>query len=448
MIVIDPAKGGSETGASANGIVEKDYTLLISEYIYDRLKQLGADVKIIREEDIYISEPDRANKIKNAYGNNSKVVALSNRLSSRSNEGAEVIYALRNKDTLAESISEELIEAGQTVDKWYQRRSESDTSKDYDDLQKDTGNIETIIVDYGNISNNNDANRIKNNYEKYAEAVVKALANYKGIPYYTPGGIAENYIVKKGDSLYKIANKYGITVSELKNANNLSSNLLNIGDILKIPSKTVDEGSTISEETYVVQKGDSLYSIAKKFNTTVDNLKKLNNLNSTSISIGQVLVVGEIPIESDSNENIYIVVKGDSLYSIANKFNTTVNEIKSLNNLSSNLLSIGQKLKVPRVGSKNVYTVQKGDSLYVIANKFNTTVDNIKSLNNLTSNLLSVGQTLMIPTDNNQNIYIVQRGDSLYSIANKFNVAVNEIKSLNNLSSNLLSIGQELKIPN
>lgn len=449
MIVIDPARGGTDSGSIANGITEKEYTLLISEYIYDRLKDLGADVKIIREDDSYISDSDRATKIKNAYGNNSKVVALSNRLTSRSGEGAEIIYALRNKDTLAESIAEELTSAGQLVDKWYQRRSEIDTSKDYNDIQKDTGVIETIIVDYGNINNINDANKIKNNWKEYAEAVVKSLANYQGIPYYTPEGVAETYIVKKGDSLYKIAAKYGVTVNELKKINNLSSNLLNIGQVLKIPGKTIDEGSTPSGETYVVQKGDSLYSIAKKFDTTVDSLKKLNNLNSTLIDIGQILVISKGSESTETPKNTYTVQRGDSLYQIANKFNTTVNEIKALNGLTSNLLSIGQILKIPSSSmNENIYVVQRGDSLYSIANKFNTTVNEIKSLNNLTTNLLNIGQTLKIPlSSNSQNVYIVQSGDSLYSIANKFNTTVNEIKSLNNLTNNLLSIGQQLIIP-
>ena len=75
MIVIDPSKGGTDSGNVGNGLVEKDYTLLISEYIYDRLKNLGADVKIIRETDEYISDDDRVQRIKNAYGDNSKVVA-------------------------------------------------------------------------------------------------------------------------------------------------------------------------------------------------------------------------------------------------------------------------------------------------------------------------------------------------------------------------------------
>ncbi len=392
MIVIDPSKGGRESGVTSNGIVEKDYNLLISEYIFNRLKSLGADVKIIRTTDEYISEDDRANKILNAYGNNSKVVALSNMLGN-TGSGAEIIYALRNNSNLASSLAENLDDAGLTVSKYYQRRSENDTSKDYYNIQKDTGLIETIIVNYGNINNINEATNIKNEWEDYAEAVVKSLANYTNVPYYKEGESQEIYTVKKGDSLWKIANKYNTTVEKLKSANNLKTNTLSVGQKLVIPSISV---SPEVSDTYIVQKGDSLWSIANKFNMTVSELKNLNNLTNNLLSIGQVLKIKD---SSNNGKTTYTVQKGDSLWVIANKYGITTEELKSYNNLTSNLLSIGQVLKIPqgKTSTENIYTVKKGDSLWTIANRYNTTVEKIKVLNNLTSNLLSIGQQLKIP---------------------------------------------------
>lgn len=392
MIVIDPSKGGRESGVTGNGIVEKDYNLLISEYIFNRLKSLGADVKIIRTTDEYISEDDRANKILNAYGNNSKVVALSNMLGN-TGSGAEIIYALRNNSNLASSLAENLDDAGLTVSKYYQRRSENDTSKDYYNIQKDTGLIETIIVNYGNINNINEATNIKNEWEDYAEAVVKSLANYTNVPYYKEGELQEIYTVKKGDSLWKIANKYNTTVEKLKSANNLKTNTLSVGQKLVIPSISV---SPEVSDTYIVQKGDSLWSIANKFNMTVSELKNLNNLTNNLLSIGQVLKIKD---SYSNGETTYTVQKGDSLWVIANKYGITTEELKSYNNLKSNLLSIGQVLKIPqgKTSTENIYTVKKGDSLWTIANRYNTTVEKIKVLNNLTSNLLSIGQQLKIP---------------------------------------------------
>ena len=392
MIVIDPSKGGRESGVTGNGIVEKDYNLLISEYIFNRLKSLGADVKIIRTTDEYISEDDRANKILNAYGNNSKVVALSN-MFGNTGSGAEIIYALRNNSNLASSLAENLDDAGLTVSKYYQRRSENDTSKDYYNIQKDTGLIETIVVNYGNINNINEATNIKNEWEDYAEAVVKSLANYTNVPYYKEGESQEIYTVKKGDSLWKIANKYNTTVEKLKSANNLKTNTLSVGQKLVIPSISV---SPEVSDTYIVQKGDSLWSIANKFNMTVSELKNLNNLTNNLLSIGQVLKIKD---SSNNGKTTYTVQKGDSLWVIANKYGITIEELKSYNNLTSNLLSIGQVLKIPqgKTSTENIYTVKKGDSLWTIANRYNTTVEKIKVLNNLTSNLLSIGQQLKIP---------------------------------------------------
>lgn len=392
MIVIDPSKGGRESGVTGNGIVEKDYNLLISEYIFNRLKSLGADVKIIRTTDEYISEDDRANKILNAYGNNSKVVALSNMLGN-TGSGAEIIYALRNNSNLASALAENLDDAGLTVSKYYQRRSENDTSKDYYNIQKDTGLIETIVVNYGNINNINEATNIKNEWEDYAEAVVKSLANYTNVPYYKEGESQEIYTVKKGDSLWKIANKYNTTVEKLKSANNLKTNTLSVGQKLVIPSISV---SPEVSDTYIVQKGDSLWSIANKFNMTVSELKNLNNLTNNLLSIGQVLKIKD---SSNNGKTTYTVQKGDSLWVIANKYGITTEELKSYNNLKSNLLSIGQVLKIPqgKTSTENIYTVKKGDSLWTIANRYNTTVEKIKVLNNLTSNLLSIGQHLKIP---------------------------------------------------
>lgn len=391
MIVIDPSKGGRESGVTGNGIVEKDYNLLISEYIFNRLKSLGADVKIIRTTDEYISEDDRANKILNAYGNNSKVVALSNMLGN-TGSGAEIIYALRNNSNLASALAENLDNAGLTVSKYYQRRSENDTSKDYYNIQKDTGLIETIVVNYGNINNINEATNIKNEWEDYAEAVVKSLANYTNVPYYKEGESQEIYTVKKGDSLWKIANKHNTTVEKLKSANNLKTNTLSVGQKLLIPSISV---SPEVSDTYIVQKGDSLWSIANKFNMTVSELKNLNNLTNNLLSIGQVLKIKD---SSSNGETTYTVQKGDSLWVIANKYGITTEELKSYNNLTSNLLSIGQVLKIPqeKTSTENIYTVKKGDSLWTIANRYNTTVEKIKVLNNLTSNLLSIGQQLKI----------------------------------------------------
>lgn len=446
-VIIDPGHGGTDSGATGNNLLEKDYNLLISKYMYDRFKELGVPVAITRESDTTLSPTDRVNTILNKFGNSSDVILISNHVNSGGGEGAEVIYALRNRDTLARRILENIGAAGQETRKYYQRRLPSDTSKDYYFIHRNTGNLEPLIVEYGFIDNTKDVEFLKENYKELAEAVISAVANYIGVPYTPPEGITTNtYVVQKGDSLYSIANKLGTTVSELKKENNLTSNTLQIGEVLRVPTKEIYEEE---ENIYIVKKGDTLYSIAMANNTTVDELKKANNLTSNILSTGQLLKIPSALLP----ESTYIVKKGDSLYSIANKYNTTVDELKRINNLTSNILSIGQVLKLPSDKASNVekeennisYTVQKGDSLYSIARKYDTTIDRIKDLNNLTTNLLSIGQVLLIPTDTNlETTYTVQKGDSLYSIAKKYNTTVDRLKQLNNLTSNLLSIGQIL----
>ena len=134
--------------------------------------------------------------------------------------------------------------------------------------------------------------------------------------------------------------------------------------------------------------------IAKKFNTTVNKLKDINNLKDNMISIGQKIIISE---DEPSNNGTYIVKKGDTLYSIASNNNMTVDELKAINNLDSNIISIGQELNLKKLNDNIVYTVQKGDSLYSIARKYNTTVSELANINNLNSALLSIGQKLLIP---------------------------------------------------
>ena len=446
-VVIDPGHGGTDSGATGNNLLEKDYNLLISKYMYDRFKELGIPVAITRDSDTTLSPTDRVNTILSKFGNSSDVILISNHVNSGGGEGAEVIYALRNRDTLAKRILENIGATGQTTRKYYQRRLPSDTSKDYYFIHRNTGNLEPLIVEYGFIDNTKDVEFLKENYEKLAEAVISAVANYIGVPYVAPDGLITNtYVVQKGDSLYSIAAKLGTTVTELKKENNLTSNTLQIGQVLRIPTKEIYEEE---ENVYVVKKGDTLYGIAQANNTTVDEIKKFNNLTSNILSTGQLLKIPSALLP----EATYTVKKGDSLYSIANKYNTTVDELKRINNLTSNILSIGQVLKLPSDKASDeekeentiTYTVQKGDSLYSIAKKYNTTIDAIKNLNNLTTNILSIGQVLLIPTSTNlETTYTVQRGDSLYSIAKKYDTTVDRLKQLNNLSSNLLSVGQIL----
>lgn len=394
-VVLDSGHGGNDQGSSGNGIIEKDLTLKISQYMYDRFKALGVPVKMTRTSDIDLEPNDRPGVVLDKFGNGKDVVVISNHINAGGGEGAEVIYALRNSDKLASSILNELEKSGQVVRKYYQRRLPSDSSKDYYYIIRNTPNNETLIVEYGFLDNDADAKRLKSNYKKYAEAVVRAVTLYGGYKYVPVSG-SNYYVVKKGDSLWSIARANGLTVDELKSLNNLSSNVLHVGDTLLI-SSTDSTGDDGNDNYYVVKSGDTLWSIARKYNLSVNELKALNNLSSNALSVGQRLIVGK------ESSNDYVVSAGDTLWAIARKFNVSVDDIKALNNLSSNNLSIGMTLKIPPYSNKqneetNVYVVKSGDSLWSIARMFNSTVDEIKSLNGLKSNVLRIGQRLVVPS--------------------------------------------------
>lgn len=443
-IVIDAGHGGDDPGASGNNIVEKDLNLAISDYMYDRFRELGIPVKMTRTTDETLSPTERVNRVLDAFGNNKNVIVLSNHINAGGGEGAEVIYALRNNSNLSNSILNEIEKEGQIIRKAYQRRLPSNTSKDYYFMQRNTGITQPVTIEYGFLDNTADANKLKNNYLRYAEAAVRGVLNYIGYGS-TDGNI---YTVSKGDSLWSVAKKFNVTVEELKAANNLTSNLLNIGQQLIIPKE--DEPPIPGEYTvYTVKPGDTLYKIANTYDINVNDLIEYNNLSSTNLSVGQQLLIPAV--QEESEYDTYTVKAGDTLYKIANQYNTTTMELMNINNLSSNILSIGQKILIPKTTqqlptTEIEYIVKSGDNLYDIANRYGISVTELKNYNNLTSSLLSIGQILRIPTANEGITYVVKSGDNLYNIASQYNTTVDEIKRKNNLTSNLLNVGQILII--
>ncbi len=338
-VVIDAGHGGDDPGAVANGVQEKDLTLEISKYMYEKFLQAGVPVTLVRSTDETVYPTERIRRILDAYGDYSNVVVISNHINStgtpNSAEGAEVIYALRNEDTLARNILSALESQGQIARRVYQRRSTSNPSKDYYFIHRETGSTQPVIIEYGFINNENDLRRIQENYKRYVDAIVNAVIQTEGGS--TIPSSNSTYIVKPGDTLWKIAQMYNTTVNDIKSLNNLTSDLLSIGMYLKIPSNT--SSTNTSNITYTVQSGDTLWSIARRYNTTVSAIKILNNLNSDLLRVGQIL---NIP----TNNSLYIVKNGDTLWSIAMNNNTTVDTIKALNNLTSNIIYVGQILKL------------------------------------------------------------------------------------------------------
>jgi LysM repeat protein len=286
------------------------------------------------------------------------------------------------------------------------------------------------------------------------------------------GSTSTTYTVVSGDSLSVIAKRFGTTSEALRSANNLTSDVLQVGQRLVIPGTTSPapppNGSTST--TYTVVSGDSLSVIAKRFGTTTEALRSANNLTSDVLQVGQRLVIpgttSPAPPPSGSTGTTYIVVSGDSLSVIAKRFGTTTEALRSANNLTSDVLQVGQRLVIPGTTSpapppsgstSTTYTVVSGDSLSVIAKRFGTTTEALRSANNLTSDVLQVGQRLVIPGTTSSapppsggtgTTYTVVSGDSLSVIAKRFGTTTEALRSANNLTSDVLRIGQVLTVPN
>ncbi len=235
---------------------------------------------------------------------------------------------------------------------------------------------------------------------------------------------AVNYTVQPGDSLWKLSQKFNTTISQLKEINNLKSDQLLIGQILTIP--TNENNTTL----YTVKPGDSLYFIARDHGTTVSTLKALNKLTGDEIWVGQQLIIpAQSPMPPAGNYQNYTVVPGDSLYFISQRYNTTVDKLMQINNLTNYDIYPGQILKVPAktekaaeennnanpgsgTGSWNLpagtslHYVQSGESLGLIAQKYNSAIEAIKKTNRLKTDMLTPGQPLIIPVNSKQAVNI------------------------------------------
>jgi len=271
------------------------------------------------------------------------------------------------------------------------------------------------------------------------------------------------YTVKRGDNLSLIANKYSVTVSDLKKWNRLKGSSVASGKSLKIMTKEtvvqtiknsvksnqqiVSADSKINDEDkanknikndtlstsvaafYIVQKGDNLSIVAKKHNVSVAEIKEWNGLTNASIQLGMSLQVAkietndkEIIAATTKIENIeYIVKKGDNLGNIAKKFGSTLDDLKLWNNLQDNKIAVGNSLIV----AKNEVTIEsKPDQ-----NNFNK------------------NESLASASKSKSNDYLVKKGDSLYSISKKYpGVSISDIEKWNNIKSKELKPGMKLKI--
>ena len=313
------------------------------------------------------------------------------------------------------------------------------------------------------------------------------------------------YTVQKGDTIYDLSRKFGLSADYIKKNNNLKNDNLRVGQKLALTSvetaesasETVDQAVTAKfPGSYTVAKGDTLGRLALKYGVSQNELKKANGLKNSNIRIGQVLkvpgpvkkdvvVVAEPsvqqaepvqaqPQEAASSSEVYIkkryvVREGDTLGGIAASFGVTVDEIKKASALKSDNIGKGNILLIPvpqeRVTSSR-YTVARGDTLGKIGRKFGVSVKELKDANGLRSNTLRAGTKLNIPgitqspsepalevgtkvvaTASPRREHVVGKGDTLGSIAGKYGTTITSIRNENNIEGNTVTVGQVLVIP-
>ncbi len=219
--------------------------------------------------------------------------------------------------------------------------------------------------------------------------------------------------VRPGATLGQIANAHNTTVASIMSLNGLHNYVIYPGERLKVPSSS-GAGSyrpyhpAPSFGRYTVQFGDTLSLIAQKYGTSIAELRRLNHLYSNVIRQGAVLTV---PLENSAVSAVsYITVRpGATLGQIANAHNTTVASIMSLNGLHNYVIYPGERLKVPSSSgagsyrpyhpapSFGRYTVQFGDTLSLIAQKYGTSIAELRRLNHLYSNVIRQGAVLTVP---------------------------------------------------
>ena len=298
----------------------------------------------------------------------------------------------------------------------------------------------------------------------------------------TLSGIANRF----GISVEKIKHVNGLTDNGLKTGMILTipeSRHKDLDNMISLHPADIElkEVSPYKYREYVVKNGDSLTSIAGGFGISVTDLKNANGLSSDKVRIGMKLIIpdSQIPMRvvrvSPNLNDIsnYVVKKGDTLSIIASKYRVSIKDLKSANNLKSNEVEIGIKLIIPdsqipmrvvrvspNLNDINNYVVKKGDTLSMIASKYRVSVRELKSVNDMRDDKVKVGMRLIIPNSNlsknvesktpvtsDNNKYVVKKGDSISSIAKRYGVSQVELKRANNIKGNTIESGQLLRVP-
>lgn len=236
IVIIDPGHGGADPGGGSNELwKEKNMNLRISKYIFERLKELGIRAALTRYDDITLSPKERISVIKSLSVGETGGILLSNHINSGGGKGAEVIYSVFEKATLGKLIAREIETTGQNIRNVYTKVNS--LGQDYYFIIRETRGLESVLIEYGFADNPIDTDIIFYRWPILAEAVVRGLAEYVKVPYLPPNYTI--YIVQKNDTLFSIARAFNTSVAKIKIENGLTSDLIDVGQELYIYGKTI-----------------------------------------------------------------------------------------------------------------------------------------------------------------------------------------------------------------
>lgn len=260
-----------------------------------------------------------------------------------------------------------------------------------------------------------------------------------------PLGAPSWYVVRSGETLSEVASQFDVSIATLRRLNGISGDRIYPGQRLMIRAIT-RKGN--EPQTYVVKRGDTLWHIASLFGLSVAELKELNHIQKNRIYPGRELIVEEAaedpPVEPEKFE--YIVNKGDALSEIAERYNVSPGLIRQLNHLKGDRIYPGDTLQLkPSSLEEAVHIVQPGETLSVIALKYQIPMTDLMEINGLMGSKILVGQKLHLKAASSQ-MHIVERGDALWEISSSYGIPVEDIKALNGLKSDLIYPGQELRL--
>ena len=280
-----------------------------------------------------------------------------------------------------------------------------------------------------------------------------------------PSG-TQPYTIRAGDTFYALAIRFNTTVAAIMAANpNVDPNRLMIGQVVCIPGAPAPGHCPSGTQPYTIRAGDTFYALAIRFNTTVAAIMAANpNVDPNRLMIGQVICIPGAPVpgQCPSGTQPYTIQAGDTLFSLANRFNTTVAAIMAANpNIDPNRLMIGQVICIPGAPGPvpcpggQLYTIRSGDTLYALSIRFNVTIAAIIAANpGLDPMNLRVGQIICIPAPpsgkcpSGSSEYTIRAGDTYFSLARRFNVSVQAIMDANpGVNPDALEIGQVICIP-